>query len=60
MDFDTNTLAILAVGVALATLIMRSTARLDAERRDLARAMETFRKEMLRLAERQVARRKAV
>ena len=54
---------VLAVGVGLAALIMRSTARLDAERRAIqARfdtAMDTFRsemrtfeREMLRLAER--------
>ena len=55
---------VLAVGVGLAALIMRSTARLDADRRAIqARfdtAMDTFRsemrtfeREMLRLAERQ-------
>ena len=58
---DANTLTIigtvLAVGVALATLIMRSTARLDADRREAQRrfdsAMDAFRTEMQRLAERQ-------
>ena len=55
---------VLAVGVGLAALIMRSTARLDADRRAIqARfdtAMDTFRsemrtfeREMRRLAERQ-------
>ena len=59
MDTDTFTIigTVLAVGLALATLIMRSTARQDADRRAvLARfdtAMDTFRTEMQRLAERQ-------
>ena len=44
---------VLAVGLALATLIMRSTARLDADRRAFQSAMDTFRAEMQRLAERQ-------
>ena len=55
---------VLAVGAALATLIMRSTARMDADRRAfLAEAatdrrhgdakMDAFRAEMQRLAERQ-------
>ena len=67
---DTITLlvAVLAVGIGLATLIMRSTSRLDADRHEAQRrfdadrhetqrrfdtAMETFRAEMQRLAERQ-------
>ena len=59
MDTDTLTIigTVLAVGLALATLIMRSTARQDADRRAIqARfdtAMDTFRTEMHRLAERQ-------
>ena len=59
MDTDTLTIigTVLAVGLALATLIMRSTARQDADRRAIqARfdaAMDTFRTEMQRLAERQ-------
>ena len=59
MDTDTLTIigTVLAVGLALATLIMRSTARQDADRRAVqARfdtAMDTFRTEMQRLAERQ-------
>ena len=44
---------VIAVGLALATLIMRSTARLDADRRAFQSAMDTFRAEMRRLAERQ-------
>ena len=58
MDTDTLTIigTVLAVGLALATLIMRSTARQDADRRAVqARfdtAMDTFRTEMHRLAER--------
>ena len=55
---------VLAVGVALATLIMRSTARVDADRRAFAAEaatdrrnfdakMDAFRTEMQRLAERQ-------
>ena len=58
MDTDTLTIigTVLAVGLALATLIMRSTARQDADRRAIqARfdtAMDTFRTEMQRLAER--------
>ena len=43
---------VIAVGLALATLIMRSTARVDADRRELQRAMETFRAEMQARAER--------
>ena len=56
---DTITLlvAVLAVGIGLATLIMRSTSRLDADQHETQRrfhaAMETFRAEMQRLAERQ-------
>ena len=70
MDGDTLTIigTVLAVGFGLATLIMRSTARLDADRRevqrrfddamaDFRRQSETwrsdFRTEMQRLAERQ-------
>ena len=55
---------VIAVGLALAGLIMRSTARTDrridqvqaegaADRRALQAAMDTFRAEMQRLAERQ-------
>lgn len=44
---------VIAVGLALATLIMRSTARLDADRRAFQSAMDTFQAEMQRLAERQ-------
>ena len=44
---------VIAVGLALATLIMRSTARLDADRCAFQSAMDTFRAEMHRLAERQ-------
>ena len=47
----------LAVGISLAVLILRSTSRLDAGRREAQRrfdtAMDTFRTEMQRLAERQ-------
>ncbi len=70
MDGDTLTIigTVVAVGLALAGLIMRSTARVDADRRAadaqhdadrratdarFERAMDTFRTEMLRLAERQ-------
>ena len=81
MDTDTLTIigTVLAVGLALATLIMRSTARQDADRRAVQAAadadrravqaaadadrravqarfdtaMDTFRTEMHRLAERQ-------
>ena len=59
MDTDTLTIigTVLAVGLALATLIMRSTARQDAGRRAIqARfdtAMAAFRAEIHRLAERQ-------
>ena len=49
--------SIAVVGLALAVLILRVTSRLDADRRTLqARfdtAMDTFRTEMQRLAERQ-------
>ena len=44
---------VIAVRLALATLIMRSTARLDADRRAFQSAMDTFRAEMHRLPERQ-------
>ena len=70
MDTDTLTIigTVLAVGLALATLIMRSTARQDVDRRAIQAAadadrraiqarfdtaMDTFRTEMHRLAERQ-------
>ena len=70
MDGDTLTIigTVVAVGLTLAGLIMRSTARVDADRRAadaqhdadrratdarFERAMDTFRTEMLRLAERQ-------
>lgn len=56
--------SVLGVGLALAVLIMRSTARIDAgrrafqaeaaaDRRAFQSAMDTFRTEMQRLAERQ-------
>ena len=45
--------SVLGVGLALAMLIMRTTSRIDADRRELQRAMEIFRAEMQRLAERQ-------
>ena len=44
--------SVLGVGLALAMLIMRTTSRIDADRRELQRAMEIFRAEMQRLAER--------
>ncbi len=54
---DSDTLAIIgtvvAVGLTLAGLIMRSTARVDADMRESRRAMADFRVEMQRLAERQ-------
>ena len=52
---DTLTLlvAILGTGLALAGLILRTTARHDADMREFRRAMDTFRAEMQRLAERQ-------
>ena len=43
----------LALGISLAVLILRGFARVDEDRRELHRAMDTFRKEMQRLAERQ-------
>ena len=53
-------LAIIAVGIALAALILRGTARIDRhiaeagrDRRAHQASMDDFRKEMLRLAERQ-------
>ena len=59
MDADTLTIlgTVLAVGFGLATLLMRTTARID-RRIDRAEdrfesAMDTFRTEMQRLAERQ-------
>ena len=59
MDADTLTIlgTVLAVGFGLATLLMRTTARID-RRIDRAEdrfesAMDTFRTEMRRLAERQ-------
>ena len=69
MDTDTLTIiaTVLVVGLALATLIMGSTARQDADRRAIQAAadadrraiqarfdtaMDTFRTEMQRLAER--------
>ena len=45
--------SVLGVGLGLAVLIMRSTARVDADRRALQSAMDIFRTEMMRLAERQ-------
>ena len=45
--------SILVVGVALAALIIRATARFDADRRAFQAGMDDFRKEMQRLAERQ-------
>ena len=51
---------VIGVGLALAVLIMRTTARLDrridevgADRRAFQAGMDTFRAEMMRLAERQ-------
>ena len=44
---------VLAVGIALAGLIMRSTARTDRRMDRFEDAMTTFRTEMQRLAERQ-------
>ena len=52
--------SVLGVGLALAVLIMRSTARIDADRRAFQQSMDgfraemrTFQTEMQRLAERQ-------
>ena len=45
--------SILVVGVALAALIIRATARFDADRRAFQAGMDDFRKEMQRLAARQ-------
>ena len=45
--------SILVVGLALAALIIRATARFDADRRAFQAGMDDFRKEMQRLAERQ-------
>ena len=45
--------SVLGVGLALAVLIMRSTARVVADRRALQAVMDTFRTEMMRFAERQ-------
>ena len=42
--------SVLGVGLALAMLIMRTTSRIDADRRELKRAMEIFRAEMQRPA----------
>ncbi len=55
MDGDTLTIigTVVAVGLTLAGLIMRSTARVDADMRESRRAMADFRIEMQRLAERQ-------
>ncbi len=62
MDGDIITVigTVVAVGLALAGLIMRATARVDAdirenraEMREFRSAMGTFRTEMQRLAERQ-------
>jgi len=44
--------SVLGVGLALAMLIMRTSSRIGAHRRELQRAMEIFRTEMQRLAER--------
>ena len=55
-----DVIAIIAVGIALAGLIIRMTARIDrymseagADRRALQSAMDAFRTEMQRIAERQ-------
>ena len=55
-----DVIAIVAVGIALAGLIIRMTGRIDryqteatADRRALQTAMDAFRSEMQRLAERQ-------
>ena len=61
MEFLTpDILSILAVGVGLAVLILRVTARIDsyraeasADRRAFQQGMDSFRIEMQRLAERQ-------
>ena len=61
MQYPTpDTIAILGVGIALAVLILRTTARIDsyraeaaADRRAFQAGMDTFRAEMQRLAERQ-------
>ena len=45
--------SVLGVGLALAVLIMRSTSRIDADRRAFQAGMNDFRDEMRRLAERQ-------
>ena len=52
---DTLTLlvAIIGTGLALAGLIMRGSTRHDADMREFRRAMDDFRAEMQRLAERQ-------
>ena len=43
---------VLAVGFALATLIMRSTSRVDADRRELQRTMAAFQAAMQGITER--------
>ena len=43
----------LALGISLAVPIQRGFARVDDDWRELQRAMDTFRREMQRLAERQ-------
>ena len=55
MDASTLTIlgTVLAVGLALAGLIMRTTTRLDRRMDRFDDAMASFRAEMLRLAERQ-------
>ena len=52
---DTLTLlvAIIGTGLALAGLIMQGSTRHDADMREFRRAMDAFRAEMQRLAERQ-------
>lgn len=57
MDLSTETLSIIgivvSVGIALAVLILRFQSEAGADRRAMQASMDTFRKEMQRLAERQ-------
>ena len=53
MDVSPEIVAIVAVGIGLAGLILRATSRQDADRRAFQKAMDDFRTEMQRLAERQ-------
>ena len=45
--------SVVLVGISLAVLILRVTSRLDTDRRAFQAAMDAFRTEMQRLAERQ-------